>query len=306
MMIYRFWRLFRRLQLWVIAQIIFAILALIRLLPPHKAISFMDRIARRIGPYLGRHRVAMSNLRQAFPEKDEDELKKIAIGMWGNMAKLVAEYVFLDQIFDYDPSSKTQGLIEVEGAEIFESLRSSSHASPRARIFFTAHVGNFELLPICAATFGLDVTALFRPPNNPFIAAKILKARTTKMGHLVPSKTGAVWSLAGVLSEGGMIGMLVDQYFHNGVRVDFFGRTALTSPLLPRLARQFDVDIYPARCIRLDNGRYKLQLQERVELPRLLNGKIDIDQSAQLLNTIVEAWVREYPEQWMWFHKRWK
>ncbi len=300
--IYRTWRKFRHVQQWLVAQLVFLVLGAIRLLPAHAAINLLDRVARRLGPWLGRHRVAMHNLRHAFPEKAESELHEIAVGMWGNMARLIAEYVFLDQIFDYDPHAVKPGLLEVEGAEIFERLQQEK----RPRIFFTAHTGNFELLPICAATFGLEVTALFRPPNNPHIAKRVLHARRTNMGHLVPSKAGAVWSLANVLSDGGNVGMLVDQHFHSGVPAQFFGRTALTSPLLPRLTRQFDADIYPARCVRLPHGRFRLVLQDRIELPRLANGKIDIDASAQLLNTIVEDWVREYPDQWMWFHKRWK
>ena len=300
--LYRLWRKFRHIEMWLVAQLTFLILRLLSFLPPVAATNLLDRTARRIGPLFGRHRVAMANIRAAFPEKSEEECKQIALGMWGNMARLLAEYVFLDQIFDYDPHATTPGLIEVEGTEIFERLQSEKHP----RIFFTAHTGNFELLPVCAATFGLEVTALFRAPNNPHIAKKVLHARRTNMGHLVPSKAGAVWSLAGILDNGGNVGMLVDQYFHNGSQVNFFGKPALTSPLLPRLARQFETDIYPARCIRLPSGRFRLQLFEKVELPRTANGKVDIDASCQMMNDIVEGWVREYPDQWMWFHKRWK
>ncbi len=300
--LYRLWRKFRHVEMWLVAQLTFLILRILRLLPPVAAMNFMDSAARRIGPLSSRHKVAMKNIQNAFPEKSGEECKQIALGMWGNMARLLAEYVFLDQIFDYDPLATKPGLIEVEGTEIFERLQ----AEKRPRIFFTAHTGNFELLPVCAATFGLEVTALFRAPNNPHIAKKVLHARRTNMGHLVPSKAGAVWSLAGILDNRGNVGMLVDQYFHNGSQVNFFGRQALTSPLLPRLARQFDADIYPARCIRLPNGRYRLQLFEKVELPRTAKGKMDIDASCQMMNDIVESWVREYPDQWMWFHKRWK
>ena len=277
-------------------------MGLLRLLPPMAAINFIDRTARRIGPYLGRHKIALENLRRAFPDKPESELQEIAVGMWGNQARQVAEYVFLDEIFDFDIEGKRQGLVEVEGMSIFQRLQNEN----RARIFFTAHTGNFELLPICAAAFGLEVTALFRPPNNPYIAKKLLKARKTRMGHLVPSKAGAVWALASSLTKGANIGMLVDQHFHNGVPITFFGREALTSPVLARLARQFDVDVYPARCIRLPGGRFRLQLYEKIDLPRLENGKVDIQSSTQIINSIVEDWVREYPDQWMWFHKRWK
>ena len=300
--IYRFWRKFVGLEHWLTAQLVFAILGALRLLPAKAAINFLDAAGRFIGPLLGRNKVALENLRRAFPDKPESELRQIAVAMWGNQARLVGEYLFLDEIFDFDPDAKQPGLVEVEGVEVFLGLQGKT----KPIIFFTGHTGNFELLPICAATFGLEVTALFRPPNNPYIAERILHARRTKMGHLVPSKAGAVWSLANVLSEGGNVGMLVDQHFYNGIQAQFFGRTAATSPLLPRLARQFDVDVYPARCIRLPGGRFRLQLFDRIELPRLANGRIDIDASAQCLNTIVEGWIREYPDQWMWFHKRWK
>lgn len=300
--IYRQWRKFRHVEYWLVAQISFLILGTIRLLPAKAAINFMDRAARRVGPFTGRHKVAMTNLRHAFPEKSEQELQNIARGMWGNMARLAAEYVLLEKIFDYNVDDPSKGMLEVEGADLFARLKEER----KPRIFFTAHTGNFELLPICAASYGLEVTALFRPPNNPYIAKKVLEARRMTMGGLIPSKAGAVWALASVLEDNGNVGMLVDQFFQHGPRMNFFGRKAMTSPLLPRLARQFDAEIYPARCIRLPGGRFRLQLFDKIELPRTSKGKIDIDASCQKLNDIVEGWVREYPDQWMWFHKRWK
>jgi Kdo2-lipid IVA lauroyltransferase/acyltransferase len=300
--LYRFWRRFRRVEYWLVAQLTFAILALLSRLPPKRATDFADRLARRIGPLTPRHQVALGNLRLAFPEKPEDEISAIALDMWGNMARLLAEYVFLDQIFDFDPDSDRRGLIEVEGVQNFLSVRERKGPF----LFFTAHTGNFELLPLCAATFGLEVTALFRPPNNPFIADRVLHARRTRMGHLVPSKAGAAWSLVEVLERGGAVGMLVDQKFNRGEATNFFGRPVGTNPLLPKLARQFEAEIYPARCVRLPEGRFRLVLEDRIELPRNSKGQIDMKGSCQLLNDIVERWVREYPDQWMWFHKRWE
>jgi KDO2-lipid IV(A) lauroyltransferase len=95
---------------------------------------------------------------------------------------------------------------------------------------FTAHTGNFELLPIAAATYGLDVMALFRPPNNPYIARRVLAARRTSMGHLVPSRAGAAFTLARRLEAGGGVGVLVDQKFHKGAKTRFFGLRQDQSP----------------------------------------------------------------------------
>jgi len=291
-----------RLRLWLVAQLTFALLGFARLLPARTAIELAAALGQTLGPLTSRHKLALDNLRQAFPEKSEEELEKIAKGMWRNMFRLGAEYVYLEKLFDYDPDATEPGLIEVEGKEIFLRL----HEENASCIFFTAHTGNFELLPVCAATFGLNVTALFRPPNNPYIAKRLLSARRTAMGHLVPSKAGAAWGLARTLEDGGSVGMLVDQKFHRGVAGTFFGRPVQTNPLLPKLARQFDRPVHPARCIRLPGGRFRLELEEAVDLPRDENGEIDVAATAQLLNDTVERWVREYPDQWMWFHRRWE
>lgn len=286
---------------WSWAHFVTKLLSLMRHLPAKMGISFFSWFARVVGPLLPRHQIALDNLRKAYPDKDETWIREIAIEMWGNMGRLFAEYVFLDAIFDFDPAAKKPGLVEVDGIETFLKIRDEQ----KPHIFFTAHTGNFELLPICAATFDLNVTALFRPPNNPYIAKQVLRARRTKMGHLVPSKAGAAWSLAAKLAEGENIGMLVDQKFRRGVPGTFFGRPVKTNPLLIKLARQYNCDVYPARCIRLPGGRYRLELLDRMELPRDENGNIDVSAAAQLLNDTVETWIREYPGQWMWFHKRW-
>lgn len=272
-----------------------------KLFPAKAGIGFFAWLAKTIGPMTPRQKIAMDNLRNAYPEKDEKELHAIAIEMWENMGRLFAEYVFLDKIFDFDPNSDKPGLIEVEGVDIFLRLRDEK----KPHIFFTAHTGNFELLPICAATFDLNVTALFRPPNNPYIAKRVLKARRTNMGHLVPSKAGAAWTLAGVLANNDNVGMLVDQKFYRGIPGTFFGLPVRTNPLLGKLARKFECDVYPARCIRLPGGRYRLELCEKMEMPRDDQGEIDPAATAQMLNDKVEEWVREYPGQWMWFHRRW-
>lgn len=294
-------RQLRQLNYWLVAQVALVVLKLLRLLPADKALNFADRAARRIGPWFGRHRVAVSNLRKAFPEKSEAEIEAIASDMWGNMARLGAEYIFLDAIFDYDPYAETPGRIEVEGIDHF--IRIAGEDKPH--IIFTAHLGNFELLPIAAATYGMKITALFRPPNNPYLAEYILSTRTNTMGDLLASQRGASFALAGILDRGGNVGVLVDQKFNNGLRTSFFGLECETNPVLAMLARQYDCDVYPARSIRLPGNRYRLTIEDKLTLPRRDNGDVDVKATTQLLNDVVERWVREEPGQWMWFHKRW-
>jgi len=291
----------KQVEYWLVARLALGALWLLRLLPPDAALNFADRTARRLGPKVGRHRVAMDNLRNAYPEKSEDELQAIASDMWGNMARLAGEYVFLDKLFDFVPGTKA-GRVEVIGEEIFVRIRDSG----RPHIFFTAHTGNFELLPVAAAAYDLPVTALFRAPNNPYIAKYIFSTRADSMGELLASRAGAAFALARILERGGNIGVLVDQKFQRGVRTTFFGRPVNTSPLVAKLARQYDCDVYPARAIRLPGNRYRLEIEEKLDLPRTEKGALDVTATSQLLNDTVERWVRDYPGQWMWFHKRWR
>lgn len=241
------------------------------------------------------------NLARAYPEKSEEERLEIALDSWGNMGRLAAEYVFLDRLFDFDPANSKPGRVEVIGTETFLELRDN----PRPFIVFTAHSGNFELLPVAGSAFGLDVTVLFRPPNNPYVAKRIFDFRKERMGNLVPSHAGSSFALARQLEKGGGIGVLVDQKFRKGLPTKFFGNDVLTNPLLAKLVRQFGCDVFPVRCIRLPDNRYRLEIEPKVEIPLNEKGAVDVQKTAQLLNDKVESWVREYPGQWLWYHDRW-
>ncbi|KQZ16786.1 lipid A biosynthesis lauroyl acyltransferase [Mesorhizobium sp. Root552] len=294
----------RNARHWLTARLAIAVIGALRILPPDSALNFADSAARRIGRLVGRHRVALDNLRQAYPEKSEAEVEKIALEMWGNMARLGAEYVFLDKLFDFDPKAATAGRVEVSAAsmENFETIARED----RPHIIFTGHLGNFELLPVAAATFGMKITALFRPPNNPYMAEYIQSMRRTNMGALLPSSTGASFALAAILERGGNIGVLVDQKFTSGLETTFFGRICQTNPMLGMLARHYECDVYPARCVRLPNNRFRLEVEDKLDLPRNAQGAIDVQATTQLFTDVVERWVREDPGQWMWFHKRWQ
>ncbi len=287
---------------WLVAKLLGLILHYAKKLPPENSTNFAERIGRKLAPVLPRSKLARKNLTHAFPEKSESEIDELVRGVWGNVARTMAEYVFLDQLFDFDIENPDAGRIEVRGVDNFIKL----HESDKPVVVFTAHTGNWEILPVAAASYNLEVTALFRPPNNQFIAKRVLKARHTEGGHLVPSRAGAAWALAGILENNGAVGLLADQAFNRGQEITFLGRPARANPLAAKLARQFECDIHPARCIRLPGGKFRLELLDRLDIPRKPNGKVDVEETTVAINEIMEGWVREYPEQWLWLHDRWK
>ena len=112
--------------------------------------------------------------------------------------------------------------------------------------------------------------------------------------------------LADALGRGVHIGMLVDQYYGRGVDVVFFGRRTRANPLLARLARHFDCPIHGTRVVRLPNHRFRAELTEEIKPVRDAEGKIDIAGTTQVIMSIIEGWIREHPEQWLWLHRRWR
>ena len=293
----------KKANYWLVAQLVSGMFWLLRRLPADSAIDLADRLGRFAGPLSGRHRLAIDNLRQAFPEKTDDEIERIAREMWGHMGRLMGEYLFIDTLSKFELEAGSDQRVEIAGLDLAKSIRDEGD---RPRIFFTAHTGNFEMVPVAAAIHGIRPTVLYRAPNNPYLAERILAIRGGSMGNLLASRPGAALTLARLLDSGKSVGMLVDQKFHGGVRSRFFGRECLTSPLVPKLAAQTECDIYPCRCVRLPGNRYRIEIEDRMELPRNATGKVDVAASVQAINDVVERWVREHPEQWMWIHRRWQ
>lgn len=279
-----------------------AVFAAGRGLGPERASDLGGALARRVGPHLPAHRTALANLRAAYPGRDEAELHAVALGAWENLGRTGAEYAHLDRLFDFDPERAAPGRIEVEGIEDFVALRDDG----RPGLIFSAHLANWELPAICAARFGLEATAVFRAPNDAAVARVVHEVRSRTMGGLEAARAGAAFAMQGVLERGGHLGMLIDQHFTRGVVVPFMGRPALTNPVLAKFARRFECPVHGVRVVRLAGHRFRLQLTPALELPRDEGGEIDVAAAMAAMTAVVEAWVREHPEQWLWMHRRWR
>lgn len=278
------------------------VFALARRLGPERAATIGAALARRVGPFLPAHRTGLANLRAAFPEKSEAQLRAILDGAWDNLGRTGAEYAHLDVLVDFDPEATAPGRIEVVGIEHFTALRDDE----RPGIIFAAHLGNWELPAICAARYGLEATAVYRPPNAPAAALLVYEVRSQTMGALQASHMGAAFAMNGVLERGGHLGMLIDQHFTRGVPVTFMGRAALANPVLAKFARHYDCPVHGVRVIRLPGHRFRVELTPPLDLPRAPDGRIDVSGAMQAMTDQIEVWVREHPEQWLWMHRRWR
>jgi KDO2-lipid IV(A) lauroyltransferase len=126
------------------------------------------------------------------------------------------------------------------------------------------------------------------------------------MGELIATTADAPHRILEAARSGKHVGMLVDQYFRRGVDIEFFGRRTKANPLLARIARHVDVPIHGVRVVRLPGGRFRASLTEEVVPVRDANGEVDVQATTQKINSVIEGWVRDNPEQWLWLHRRWR
>ena len=275
-----------------------------RYFDPFKTADFFGRASQFIGRRLREDRIGRENLKAAFPEKSPEEIETILAGVWDNLGRIGAEFAHLDHIWDYDRDHPENSRIELpkRTIELFDQIRDDG----KPALIFASHLGNWELPALAAVAHGLDCAILFRRPNIESADRAIEKIRAIKMGTLIPAGRDAPLRLAQALQQGQHVAMLVDQYLTNGVEVTFFGRKTKANPMLARLRRQVDCPIHGTRIIRLPNNRFRGELTEEIPPVRDANGEIDIQGTMQAVTNVVEGWVREYPEQWLWLHRRWR
>jgi Kdo2-lipid IVA lauroyltransferase/acyltransferase len=275
-----------------------------RYFDPIKTANLFGRVTRFIGPKLREQRIGRTNLTAAFPEKSPEEIETILDGVWDNLGRMGAEFAHLDHIWEHDRARPEDSRIEIQQRthELFAQLRLDG----KPALIFASHLGNWELPALAAVAHGLDAAILYRRPNIASADRIIQEMRAVNMGTLIPSGREAPLRLAEALQRGQHVAMLVDQYLASGVDVTFFGRKTKANPTLARLLRQVECPIHGVRIIRLPGHRFRAELSEEVPPVRDAAGQIDIQGTMQAVTSVIEGWIREYPDQWLWLHRRWR
>jgi Kdo2-lipid IVA lauroyltransferase/acyltransferase len=285
-------RLADHLEAWG-AALVFGALALF---PIEWASAVGGALARRIGPFLRISNQARSNLRRAFPGVEDSEIERIVKAMWDNLGRVAAEYPHLRniRIFAPDGRVKTHGFEHMDNAV----------ARGRRMIIFSGHLANWEIGALAAVQYGITVTQIYRAPNNPLVDRMIARFRGDR-GEYIPKGVSAARRAFSALYRGEHLTMLADQKLNEGIPVPFFGRPAMTATALSLLALRFDCDVLPARVERLDGARFRLTVFHPLPIAR--SGELDADVATLTadVTAVLESWIRDRPEEWLWVHHRW-
>jgi KDO2-lipid IV(A) lauroyltransferase len=244
--------------------------------------------------------VGMRNLALAFPEKSRREQRRILRGEFTSMGRQFGEVC----LFPRYTRENVSRVVVYDGFENFE------HAYSRGKgvLFLTAHLGGWELSAFAHSLYGHPLHIVMRSLDNPYLDRLIRNYRTMH-GNTTVDKDDFVRGLLGAMKAGETVGILMDTNMTppQGVFVPFFGIPACTASGLARIALRTDAAVVPGFTI-WDKARrkYVLRFDPAVKLIRTGCDDADVVANTAQFTKIIEDYVRRYPDQWLWVHRRWK
>ena len=289
--------------------------AALRLLPRPPALAAGSALGRMVGGLLARRRrIVDENLAAAFPDWTPADRIAVARRVWANLGRFAAE-------FARAPLSESEGsaLVQWEG----QSYLADALGRGRGAICPTGHFGAWETLPRMVAGAGYDVAVVAQAQSNPMVEALILRTRAAG-GFRVLYQDHAVRESLKHLKRNGVLGILIDQHLWEGtIRVPFLGRAAATTTMVAAVARRTGAAIVPtgirwataggakappgSLAVGGESGnRHVMWCEPEIEVERTDDAEADVRRATERVSAVLERWIRAWPDQWFWVHRRWK
>jgi Kdo2-lipid IVA lauroyltransferase/acyltransferase len=245
-------------------------------------------------------RVGMRNLQLAFPEKTPRERKKILRGVFTSLGRQLGEVCLFPR---YTRENVTE-VVVYSGFENFEQAQGRG----KGVLYLTAHLGGWELSAFSHSLQGHPLHVVMRGMDNPYLD-RFVQSMRTMHGNRAVHKDNFVRGLLSAMKAGETVGILMDTNMTppQGVFVDFFGIPACTASGLARIAMRTDAAVVPGFTIwDRELRKYVLRFEPALKLIRTGDEEADIVANTAIFTKVIETYVRRYPDQWLWVHRRWK
>jgi KDO2-lipid IV(A) lauroyltransferase len=265
--------------------------------------------ARSVGAALGAVAFALTgrlrrtgerNLEIAYPGSDVRWRSRVIRQLYRNLGLHLAEFCLMRRY----TRETTQSLIRYAGLEHYLAARDAG----RGVLVVTGHLGLWELSSFYHSLMGYPMSMVIRRLDNPLVD-RLVNGIRCMHGNTVLHKDDFARGLIGAMRRGDTVGILMDTNMTppQGLFVDYFGVPACTASGLARVAMRTDAAVLPGFLTwREDEQKYVLEFGERLPIARTGDDEADIVTNTQTCTTAIEQWVRRYPEQWLWVHRRWK
>ena len=276
------------------------VLCFFSLLPLSIAIR-VGRAFGRLGFAFGKlRRTGRRNLQMAFPEASTQEREELLRGCFENLGRSLGVFSH----FQNESPAAWREFVDCEGLERLAAARETG----RGVILFTGHIGAWELSSFALSLFDQPLSFLVRRIDNPKIEALVDCYRMSR-GNQTIDKMYAAREMLQIMHSGGTLGILVDlnTLDREAVFVDYFGVKAATTFIVAKLALRTGADVFPVFA-PWDSARKKfvVQVGEPLRVDTTGDETEDIRRVTQAMTSVVEDYVRRYPDQWLWIHRRWK
>ncbi|MGB0934957.1 MAG: lauroyl acyltransferase [Alphaproteobacteria bacterium] len=267
-----------------------------RSLPITWASSIGAFLLRSVGPLSKAHKTALKNLSWALPNLTDQERSNTVMGVWDNFGRVMGEY---PNIYDIDFYNDDR--IEVIGTDVIDQLKNDG----KPAIIFGAHLASWEVAIIAAAQRGLNMTQMYRATNNPWVDKIVMYAQGRGKQNILTKGRGDAKNILDALDDGTHFFILVDQKMNRGISVPFFGRDAMTAPAAARMAIKYNCPLVPAQVERLGGFKFRVTYHPPIDIPDTGDAHADTKAAMVKVNQMIEDWVRQHPDQWLWVHNRW-
>jgi len=273
----------------------------IGMLPRRVARAMGAGIGALVWVLLGRlRRTGLRNLEMAFPGKSEAERRGILRGVYRSLGWQIGEFCKMRHY----TAKQASGFIRYDGLENYLAARDKG----RGVLVLTGHLGAWELSSFYHSLVGYPMSLVIRRLDNPLVDAFVNAVRCLH-GNRVIHKDDFARGLLTAMHRGETVGILMDTNMTppQGVFVPYFGIEACTATALARVAAKTGAAVVPGFLLwEASEQRYVLRFGEELELVKTGDAERDIVANTALFTTTIEAYVRRYPEQWLWVHRRWK
>ena len=259
----------------------------------NKSSNQIGFIARKYGPKLGISKRANQNLKNALPNLSKEQRSEIIRGMWENLGRTAAEF------FNIKTLIKERNRINIKGIEI---LRDNIN---NGAIYVSAHIANWEIIPIAIKETDKQVGAVFRESNNYFFNKWMIQQRKLITEHQFPKGPTGTKEILNFLKDNGSVAMLVDQKLSNGVKANFFGLNAMTASTPASLSLKYGYPVVPLKVKRKNGVNFEIEFFDKIEIDKTGNIDTDILNFTNKINLFLEKIISDKPEEWFWLHNRW-
>ena len=280
--------------------IIISLFCIFKIIGLRNSSAIGDIIGRSVGPFFRSKDITKQNIKNAFGEIDKKKESEIINGMWSNIGRTFAEYIFLK---DFKFNKTNYNHMKINGIKYLDQIKKDNNPV----IFYSGHFANFELMAMELEKFGIKCAAIYRPLNNYFLNPIMEYLRMKYIcPYQIPKGRMGMREIINKFKNGYSIALMVDQRVGEGPRNLFFNKPAHTTTIPAQLALKYDCKLVPIYLERKNGVNFEMTIHEPYKIKKIENEKENIKNITIEINQIIEKMIIKNPQQWTWSHNRWK